>query len=367
MPGPFAWATLERQGRPSPKEPSVPAPPPDALTGGFDVHAHWFGTDLVAASYDDPRWPTLVVDADDRGRLLLGDRTFREVRSSLWDVERRCADLDAAGIAVQVVSPVPVTFPYWADRRPAIAYAEASNASIAAAAAGSGGRLRGLANLPLPHVADAVRVLEQAMTGAEPLVGFEIGARVGDMELDDPRLLPLFEAAAGLGAVVLVHPADGGGGTVRRTGQPYDFGLGMLADTALAAGALVFGGVLDRFPSLRVVLAHGCGGFAWSYPRLRLGAELFQGADAQRLDELTRSLWVDSLVLDPEHLRLLVHHFGPDRIVLGTDHPFFPPITAGAREFLAAAEAAGALPHGGADHVFARNGQSLLDALVEAA
>lgn len=345
----------------------MPAPRPDALTGGFDVHAHWFGTDLVAPGHTDPRWPRLVVDDDLHGRLVLGERTFREVRSSLWDVGRRCADLDATGIATQLISPVPVTFPYWADRGPAVAYAEASNASIATAVAGSGGRLRGLANLPLPHVPDAARVLEEVMTGDVPLAGFEIGARVRGMELDDPRLLPLFEAAAGLNAVVLVHPADGGGGTVRRGGQPYDFGLGMVTDTALAAGALVFGGVLKRFPTLRVVLAHGCGGFAWSYPRMRLGAELFQGADVGALDELIRSLWVDSLVLDPEHLRLLVHRFGSERVVLGTDHPFFPAVTGGAREFLIGAELGGALPPAGAQQVFARNGRSLLGDLVRTA
>ncbi|MCW2816063.1 MAG: hypothetical protein JWN84_3518 [Nocardioides sp.] len=331
------------------------------LTDGFDVHAHWFGTDLaVAQEHADPRWPRLVVDSADRGRLLRGDEHFRDVRASLWDVGARLADLDAAGVRTQVISPVPVTFPYWATRPRAAAYAERTNASISAAVAAGGGRLLGLGTLPLPHVADAVRALDDLMTGPQPAVGFEVGARVGDLDLDDPRLLPVWEAAEHLGAVVLVHPADGGGGTVRRGGQPYDFGLGMLTDTALAAGALVFGGVLDRFPGLRVVLAHGCGSFAWAYPRMRLGAEVFQQADGPRLDELTGSLWADTLVIDPEHLRLLGHRFGADRVVLGTDHPFFPAITSGARSFLARAEASGALPDGGAQAVFSANGRSLV-------
>lgn len=328
---------------------------------GVDVHAHWFGTDLVVdRRWEDARWPSLVLHDEDTGALMLGDRAFRQVWASLWSVEQRVRDLDAAGIATQLVSPVPVTFPYWADAAPAVAYAEASNSSIRAAAAASGGRLLGMANLPLPHVPQAVEVLQAAMSGSDPLVGFEIGARVGDWELDDPRLLPLFEAAEGLGAIVLVHPADGGGGTVRRAGQPYDFGLGMLADTALAAGALVFGGVLERFPRLRVALAHGCGAFAWAYPRMRLGAELFTSASGPRLDELTESLWVDTLVLDPEHLRLLVHRFGASHVVLGTDHPFFPAITTGAAGFVGSAATNGIITSEAAEMIVSGNGRSLL-------
>jgi aminocarboxymuconate-semialdehyde decarboxylase len=326
---------------------------------GFDVHAHWFGRDLATPAVPpDPRWARLVVDSQDDGRLLLGSQRYRDVRATLWDVETRIADLDAAGIGTQVISPVPVTFPYWAARGPAVAYAEAANASIAVAVLGGRGRLAGLGTVPLPHVPEAIGVLEGLMSGPTPFLGVEIGARIGDFELDDPRLLPFFEAAEALGAALLVHPVEGGGGTVRRSGQPYDLGLGMLTDTALAAGALVFGGVLERFPGLRVVLAHGCGTFGWAYPRMRLAAGLFAKADTARLDELVGSLYADTLVLDPEHLRLLAHRFGPERLVLGTDHPFFPAVTESARRFVDEAEASGALPVGGATRVYAENGRS---------
>jgi aminocarboxymuconate-semialdehyde decarboxylase len=329
------------------------------LHGGVDLHAHWLGEDAFVEGTPSDRFPRLVAEGD-RGRIMRGDDVFREVRPSLWDVEARLRDLDASGIDVQVVSPVPVTFPYLDDAGAALAHAVAMNESIERAVEAATGRLVGLGNVPLNHPGAAVDVLGEAMSGPRPLAGVEIGTRAGDAELDDPSLLPFFEAAEDLGALVFVHPSDGGAGTLRRSGQPYDFGLGMHADTALAAGALVFGGVLERFPRLRVVLAHGCGGFAWSYPRLRLGAELLQGASVGALDERVRSLYVDTLVLDPEHLRLLVHRFGPDRVVLGTDHPFFPAITSDARTFLADAEADGVLPRGGAQRVFRDNGIDLL-------
>lgn len=330
------------------------------LSAGVDLHAHWLGEDVHEDARSAGDWPRLLIDTKDRGRIMIGDRRFREVRSSLWDIDTRLRDLDAAGIGLQVLSPVPVTFPYGPDASAATAYASAMNESLARAVAGGAGRLVALGTVPLPHVRESVAVLEALMTGPQPLAGVEIGARIGDRELDDTSLLPLFEAAEALGALLFVHPSDGGSGTVRRSGQPYDFGLGMHTDTALAAGALVFGGVLERFPALQVVMAHGCGSFGWSYPRLRLGAELLQDLPPVPMDDVVRRLYVDTLVLDPEHLRLLVHRFGADRLVLGTDHPFFPAQTSGARSMLVSAEQTGALVAGGAQRVFRDNGLALL-------
>lgn len=334
------------------------APPPPSA--GVDAHAHWFGADLDLAVARDDRWPHLVRDGEERGRLLRGDDHFRDVARTLWDVDERLRDLDRAGIATQLLSPVPVTFAPWAGRDTAVHYAAAVTRSVQAAVRTGGGRLHGLGAVPLPHVREAVRALEDLMTGPVPLRGVEISSRIGEMDLDDSRLTPFFEAADALGALVMVHPPDGGSGTLRRSGQPYDFGLGMLTDTALAAGALVFGGVLERFPRLQVLLAHGCGTFAWAYPRMKLGAALIGGVDTGRLDALVQRLWVDTLVLDPEHLPLLEHRFGRDRVVLGTDHPFFPAVTADAGGMLMSAERAGILSAGAAQRIFSSNGAALL-------
>ncbi|MGH3433758.1 MAG: amidohydrolase family protein, partial [Thermocrispum sp.] len=315
-----------------------------AFVAGVDTHAHYFGLDLAAglSLVNDPRWPVLVPDVEGGGRIMLGDRMFRSVRSVLWDVEARVAELDAAGIALQLISPVPVMLAYWADERVGVACARATNDSIGAAVDRSRGRLAGLGSVPLPHVDAAVAELRRAVVDLG-LAGVEIGTQILGEDLDSARFTPFFEAAESLGAVVFVHPTDGGGGVLRRSGQPYDFGLGMVTDTAVAATALIFGGVLERFPGLRVALAHGCGTFPWAYPRLRLGARIFEGADQDRLDELVRTLWVDSLVFDPEHLRLLVRRFGPAHVMLGTDYPFVPGQLTGAPGLLGEAESIGAL------------------------
>jgi aminocarboxymuconate-semialdehyde decarboxylase len=118
----------------------------------------------------------------------------------------------------------------------------------------------------------------------------------------------------------------------------------MLTDTAMAAAALVFGGVLDDVPSLRVGLAHGCGAFPWTYPRLARGATMVPGAaplDFGRTDALVRRLWVDSLVFDPRHVPLLIERFGADHVMLGSDFPFYPAAWGGACDVLDEAVAAG--------------------------
>ncbi len=252
---------------------------------------------------------------------MRGQEIFRRVRAPLWNVEARLAELDAAGIAAQLVSPVPVTMTYWSQPSAAVAFTRGLNDALAADVRRSGGRLIGLGGLPLPDVDAAIDELRRLRTELG-LAGVEIGSRIGEYELDDPHLRPFFSAAEALDAIIFVHPTDGGGGAIRRSGTPYDIGLGMLTDTAMAATALVFGGLLEQCPDLRIVLAHGCGTYPWAYPRLRMSAEMSGEADLELLDRLTRSLWVDSLVLDPENLPLLIERFGADHVMIGTDHPF---------------------------------------------
>lgn len=315
--------------------------------GVIDTHAHFFPSGVGDPSKGvDPRWPVLRPDAENSTHACIhqGETLFRRVNSQLWDIEDRLASMDTHGIEQQLISPVPIMLTTWADTEPAAAFAREVNDGIAAAVAGAGGRLAGLAGVPLQDVGAAITELERAMTTLG-LAGVEIGTRVEGRELDDPQLAPFFAAAADLGAAVFVHPVDGGTGVVRRAGQPYDFGLGMLTDTALAATALLTGGVLDRHPDLRLGFAHGCGTLAWAAPRLDLALSIWgrEGRSAA-FDDLLRHLWVDTLVLDPAHLPLLVHRFGADHVMVGTDAPFIPGQLTGL----------GALLVGGLDHGLAR-------------
>ncbi|XNL82093.1 amidohydrolase family protein [Actinomadura madurae] len=331
-----------------------------------DVHAHYFPADIGDWSEraGDQRWPSLVtaeVDGPGTGRIMLGpSTTFRKVRASLWDLDARLAELDANGVALQVVSPTPVMLTYWAEPKRALDFARAVNDSLASQVAASGGRLAGFASVPLQDGELAAGELYRAVTELG-LAGAEIGTNIGTRELDDPELIPFFDAAAELDAAVFVHPANGGENSIRRGGQPYDFGLGMLTDTAMAATALICGGVLDERPRLRVGLAHGCGTFPWAAPRLKMGTALSVDPGRQStFDELVARLWVDTLVLDPEHLRLLVRRFGNEHVMFGSDHPFIPGQLDGARSFVALAQEQGALSRDEAYAVLHENALAFL-------
>jgi aminocarboxymuconate-semialdehyde decarboxylase len=327
-----------------------------------DVHAHLFPVGLpdIGARTGDPRWPTLEPGRG-AGRIMRGTSMFREVRPALWNLAARLTELDEAGIDTQVVSPVPVTLTYWADIESAVHFTRALNDALAAEVAAARGRLIGLGAVPLQDVGAAIDELTRLVTELG-LAGAEIGTVVAGRALDDPELRPFFAAAQALGAVLSIHPMDGGSGVIYRGGQPYDFGIGMLTDTAVAATGLVFGGVLDDHPDLRIVLAHGCGTYPWVYPRLRMAAQLGGDGDPARLDQLTQALWVDALVFDPAHLRLLVHRFGAGHVVVGTDHPFVPGQLTAVPELVRAAAAGRGITADVATAILGTNAIDLLDA-----
>lgn len=297
----------------------------------IDFHAHHFPTGLPdsGAEIGDHCVPRLVVDDDPR--IMLGDAVFRRVRAACFDVSSRVAELDAAGVDRQVISPVPITLVEPADPVVADRFLAAQNDGLAEAAEASAGRLVALAGVPLQDPARAVVELNRA--SRQGMVGVEITACAADRELDDPDLDVFWRAASDLEVPVFVHPAHQRS-AIRRSGQPIEFGLGMLTDTALAASALVFGGVLDRFPTLRVALAHGCGTFPWAYPRLRYMATLADAPAGPLLDRLVGRLWSDTLVFDPTLLPVLIDRFGADHLLFGTDHPFLPEGLDGPRQVL---------------------------------
>ena len=318
--------------------------------GAFDVHSHYMPAGLpdFAARYGDRRWPRLEVTGAAGGEIRLGPDVFRSVRRPCFAAEARLEEMDAAGVATQAISPVPISLTYWAEPKPALAFAQHQNDALAEAATGSGGRLVALGAVPLQDVDLAVAELDRVVTELG-LPGVEIGAVVevagGRLELDAAPLRPFFAAAADLGARIFVHPVDGAG-IDRCSGPVESFGIGMLTDTALAATALVFGGVLADHPALQICLAHGGGSFPWCYPRLRF-RRLFGGAADEaealggELDRLVRRLFVDSLVFDEAHLPLLGHRFGAEHVVYGSDYPFVPGETMGESDIFGRAVRAG--------------------------
>lgn len=289
-----------------------------------DVHSHAIPPDLAepAGAEAYGRWPSVARQGGE-AKILVGGRAFRAVDSRCWSARRRIEDLDAAGVDVQVVSPVPVTFCHDAPPIGARALARAQNDFLAGLVADGGGRLRALGAVPLQEPDAAVAELEQVM-GELGFSGVEIGTHVAGRALADPVLDEFFAAAESLSAVVLVHP-----GALPEAARldPFDlgFGVGMPCETALAAAQLLAGGLLGRRPGIRICLVHGGGALPMLLGRLDKGFEILPGM-AERLGErpsvLARRFWADSLTYDAQSLALAVDRFGGDHVMCGSDYPF---------------------------------------------
>ena len=276
-------------------------------------------------------------------RMMIGDRFFREIGDNAWDPQRRLEECDRAGVSVQVLSTVPVMFSYWAKPADGLDLSRRLNDHIAEVVRAHPVRFAGLGTIPLQDPELAARELERCVRELG-LRGVQIGSHIDanthlpndPRNLDDRSLDPIWQAAEEWGAAIFVHPWDMvGKERMRKYWLPWL--VGMPAETSLAICSMIFGGVFDRFPRLRVAFAHGGGAFPFTIGRIEHGFNVrpdLVAIDNQinprsylaRINErggaAPARFYVDSLVHDADALRLLLKLFGADRIALGSDYPF---------------------------------------------
>jgi aminocarboxymuconate-semialdehyde decarboxylase len=259
-----------------------------------------------------------------RARMMVGDKFFREVESNCWDANVRMKECDEHGVHVQVLSTIPVMFSYWAKPKDGLEISMFLNDHIAEIVSRHPKRFVGLGTIPMQDPDLAIAELERCMKIG--LRGVQIGSHVvDDWNLGSPALLPIFEAASRLNASVFIHPWDmAGQERMQRYWLPWL--LGMPTETALAICSMVFGGVFEKLPALRVAFAHGGGTFPSLIGRIEHGYESRPDLVAIHNNENPRSyigkFFIDSLVHDSNVLDYLVKFMGANRIALGSDYPF---------------------------------------------
>ncbi|MFE6358617.1 amidohydrolase family protein [Streptomyces sp. NPDC057806] len=290
-----------------------------------DVHAHVLLPEVEALVADLPGLAQAkALDARRNGpaALAVSGPMVRERIPLLTDVTARLAAMDSQGVDIQLVSPSPSHYHYWTDEGTAEKLYRLANEATAAHCSAAPDRLRGLGLVPLQHPQHTVRALDHALE--QGLAGVEISSHAPGRELSDPAYEPLWSRAEETGAVVFLHPF---GCTLdERLDRWYlSNTVGQPTENAVALSHLIFSGVLDRHPGLKVLAAHG-GGYlpthigrsdhAWS-ARSDAGAGC-----AHRPSSYLKRLYFDSLVHDPAVLRELVRAAGPGQVLLGSDFPF---------------------------------------------
>lgn len=256
--------------------------------------------------------------------MMKGDKVFRVVEKNCYEMADRLQDMENTGVQMQVLSTIPVLFNYWAKAADGLETSRFFNDHIAETVGKERQHFIGLGTVPLQDIDLAIREMERCVRDLR-MPGLEIGSNINGRNLSDEYFFPFYAAAEKLGCALFIHPWEMmGESQMEKYWLPWL--VGMPAETSRAICSLIFAGVFDKFPKLRVAFAHGGGSFPFTLGRIEHGFKV--RPDLVAVDnpvnprEYLGRFWVDSLVHDKRSLQYLLETIGENNICLGSDYPF---------------------------------------------
>lgn len=294
----------------------------------IDIHAHilpeqipnlkekyGYGDDFIYLDHYEPG----------KANMMKADGTFfRAIDSLCWDPEAIIRHMDKQEVQLMALSTIPVLFYYWAKPEHTHEWSKYINNHLAEVQSNNPKRFVGIGTLPMQDIKLAVEELTRCKHELN-LPGVEIATNILGKNLDDESFLPFYEAAENLGMCIFVHPWDMmGQDKMKKYWLPWL--VGMPAESSRAICSMIFGGIFDKFPKLRIMFAHGGGCFPHTIGRISHGyharPDLCNINDVDDPRSYVKKFFIDSLVHDEEAFLYNLKLFGADRIALGSDFPF---------------------------------------------
>src|SRR3990172_8617588 len=293
----------------------------------IDIHTHveFAGTfDILKKRYTEEEiFNRFVVSATGRHSAELNKGIVAGIRDALRDPQKKIRDMNDKKIGISVLSSTPFAFFYEVEDDLAVELARFQNDRLSEMVKRPPDRFAAMATLPLQGPDEALKELDRAIQSLD-LRGVEIGSHVGKRELGDSAFWPVYKALEELNVPVFIHPHHVAGMDRLQDFYLSNF-IGNPLDTTIAAAQLIFSGILEKFPGLRFILAHGGGQFPFILGRMEHGYEVRPEAKEkvhQPPRAFLKSFYFDTITHNPDALRYLIAFAGSDHVLLGSDYPY---------------------------------------------
>lgn len=302
----------------------VPAQGGGPAASALDVHSHYFPMEYLKSIAEKGGPEGFKVDLNAAaGPTLTGGGAVTVLDQTYWDLEKRLQVMDQAGVRLHALS-LTMPMPHVAPAERGAELARIYNDAAVTAHGKYSDRFVGCITLPLQEPSLSVQELDR-VGNQKAMRAIYFPTNVSGKELSDPSLFPIYETAQALNLPIMLHPHPAVVGLNRMQKYYLPNLLGNPFDTTVAVSYLVFGGVMDRFPRLNVLLPHAGGAFPFLYGRMQRGQQVIpdlKNAAERPVADYLKRFYYDTITHSPEALKYLVDLVGADRVMLGSDYCF---------------------------------------------
>lgn len=290
----------------------------------FDFHTHFIPQKVLTWLKENKQQVNANWIQEETGKnefLVVNRKWSFELKPEFYDVELYIKEQAKAGVTHSVISPVPQLFLYDFDPEITMEISQVYNEALIEQSKMNPERISALCTVPLNDPVQAARVLKETMQ--KGMKGVIIGPGINEKLLSDEFFFPFFAEANRLNAIVFIHPLLNNDPQIRKKKMPNLIGVPW--ETTVCALDIILSGIMDQFPNIRFLLAHGGGFLPYQIGRINQGYSMWNDVSSNLRyppSEYMKHFWYDSVLWNPASLELLVQTVGEEKIVPGSDYPF---------------------------------------------